>query len=360
MDSENSVNLMNNGGRLSFFRKCGRFPFLRKLGTVTLVCGTLAVCLSYLEAACHTCLGDKHLNDEYLASPGVNPFAGDKGDMPVSGTIDQIATEFIGEKGKTYMFSLGFRPTTQNIFEFEQILRNDFDGEIEIYTDGKPYKTMRYKDFDSFAWHPGKDLYGPVYNFKIEYGAYTTSYSFRPKIRSDKPYTYSFYIQRIRKSFVERLSNLFNSKTHDEKRQHTDDTKHSVAGKELNIPATIERVDINIEKKGVYVMRVGLPWPTDDVVASYNDPWIYKNFDGDVDVYQNSNEYLVVPYDNIENDGTKYIRYITSLSLFCGNHMSMPQSFFIDKPGIYSFIPKIRSKNEFEFSFSIHRSIWRK
>jgi len=176
----------------------------------------------------------------------------DKGEMPVSGTIDQVATEFYGVKGKIYMFSLGFQPTTNDISEFEQILRNDFDGEIEIYKNGQPYKTIRYKDFNSFIWHPGDNIYGPEYNFKIE--DYSVRYSFRPKIRSNRPYTYSLYIQRI--SFGARLKNLFKLKIQNKREQYADDIKHSAAEKKLDVPVIMERIDINFEKKGAYIESV--------------------------------------------------------------------------------------------------------
>lgn len=191
----------------------------RKSGKVMLACAMLALSMSCREA-CQTSPGERYLNEKYLSSPGVNPFAGDKGEMPIFGTIDQIATEFVGQKGKTYMFSLGFQPTTENISEFEKILRDDFDGEIEIYTNGRPYRTIRYKDFDSFVWHPGKDAYGPVYNFKIE--SSDIRYSFRPRIRSNKAYTYSFYLNRVRKSFNERFNDFFKLQTQNVGQQAVD------------------------------------------------------------------------------------------------------------------------------------------
>jgi len=286
------------------------------------------------------------LNEKYLSSQGENPFAEDSEEMSVSGTIDQVATEFYGEKGKIYMFSLGFQPTTNDISEFEQILRNDFDGEIEIYTNSKPYKTIRYKDFDSFAWHPGNDVYGPVYNFKIEPGpaGYSIKYSFRPKIRSNKLYTYSFYLQRV--SFGERLKNLFRLKTQDGQSKRADDTKYYAQGKELNIPAKIERIGVKIEKKDVHIMDIALP-------LQKEKPWQensgnYKNYDGVIEIYQNGDEYLVMPNRLAKNRIS---------SLYFMNHTEMSHTFFIDKPGIYSFILKMKSKNEFEFSFSVCRCV---
>ena len=99
---------------------------------------------------------------------------------PWKGTIDQIATQFIGKKGETYMFSIGFRPTTDNMAEFEQILRNDFAGEIEIFIEGKPHSIINYNDFDSFMWSPGNDTYSTVYYLTID--SNDTMYSFRPRI----------------------------------------------------------------------------------------------------------------------------------------------------------------------------------
>lgn len=102
-------------------------------------------------------------------------------------------------------------------------------------------------------------------------------------------------------------------------------------------------------------MLVALPWPTEDV-SSLRGSWRWEDFDGTVDIYQNGNEYLTIPYDNIKVDGT---RYTSSMWSFFGKHTSMTHAFLLDEPGIYSFVPKIKSKNEFKFSFSIYRSIWR-
>jgi|GEM_PF-4397707 len=301
------------------------------------------LCLCFL-AGCVENEKDKLLNEKYEKN-SLESFTYKEG-MTVAGTIDQLATEI--EKEGVYMIHLGFHPTTDNIADFEQMLRNDFDGEIEIFSrDGfmKPYCTISYHDFASFAWSPLKDTYGPVYYFEAKSpGRYSRGYSFRPKIRSNVAHTYSLYLQRVKSKAA--IQN--NSKKNIRKEGNV------ASGKELTIPARIARFDIKFEKGGRYIFYIGLRPTTGPTVKDYMDftDVMLGDYDGHTEIYKDSEPYHLIRYDGSKTFG--------SGKAWSGHYKARGYHFNIDKPDMYSFIPEMKSKNEFEFSISTNRIMWRK
>ena len=321
--------------------------------------GLTALCLCFAMAC--SLPNDKRLNKKY-ESNDLNSITYKEG-MTVSGTLYRIATEI--EKKGTYMIHLGFHPATADISDFEQILRNDFDGEIEIFSrDGRPYQTIRYQDFVSFAWSPGKDAYGPVYYFYAESpGPYSSGYMFSTKIRSNEAYVCSFYLQRVKKSFLENLSSFFKSETQINTRQYMAKNKNPILKEgEINVLPT-ERFDISFEKKGNYIIRIVLRPTTED---SYSDfaKLTWNDFDGIIEIRKNGNPYIVIHYDDTKTSGSSLSLIESSAysekSSWRNAYISKSYQFNIDEPGIYSIIPEMKSKKEFKFSISINRIMWRK
>lgn len=283
----------------------------------------------------------KQLNKKYEA----NSFESNtyKDGLTVSGTVEQVSTEFIRKKGETYMLFFGFRPTTDNIVEFEQILMNDFDGEIEIFQKGKPYFIINYHDYDAFTWSPSRDTYGPAYYLIID--SNDTNYSFKPKIRAKDAYTYSFSLKRIKTNNV---------------RKHNTTKNPNPENETINVPVVMNRIDMELENKGRHIFTFGLHFPTifdsDGKRAYTKEPAIFDDiiqneYDGSIKVYKNGKPYLVMRFDDVVNG--------SGWSGWWGGHDDesghvKTYNFFIGEPSIYSFIPEIVSKSNFEFSLSIN------
>ena len=337
---------------------------MRNKALRVLLLGISTLCLCF-SMACSGSPNDKYLNKKYE----MNSFESNtyRDGLAVSGTIDQVATEFTSNpllKGKTYMFSLGFLPTTYNIAEFEQILRNDFDGEIEILHEGKPYSIINYNDFDSFAWSPGKDAYGPVYYFSVSNSS-GVAYSFKPKIRAKEACAYSFNIQRVRRSFGKPVNDLIKSPTKDVRKQNTK-KGHEAKNEMINIPAIMRRIDMDIEKDGGYTISLGLRFPMQFTIdgkrdyikeLSINDKLMKDGYDGTIKVHKNGNPYLIIRYDDNPRSNSGNNRW-------WGGHDSKTTqirwySFYADEPGTYSFIPEMKSNEKFDFSLSINYIYWR-
>jgi len=318
----------------------------------------MAVLYMCFSLACIENKEDKHLNKKY--EKNVLGSIAYREELTVSGTIDQIATQFIMEKGETYMFSLGFRPTTDNIAEFEQILRNDFNGEIEIFQDGKVHSIIKYHDFDSFVWSPGKDAYGPMYYLEVEHN--DTNYSFRPKITAKEACAYSFYIQRVKKSFIKSVKNFFKLKMNDGGSHHTAEISKQ-GNEKTRIPAIMRRIDMDIEKKGRHIVIVCLHSVIQgehNFIQEYSlfSDLMENDYDGTIKIYKNDSPYYIIRYDNTNVfEGGLYGWWGEHDA---GKDGSREYDFYADEPGTYSFIPEVKSKQNFEFSLSIYYNHKRK
>jgi len=313
----------------------------------------------FFSMACSGSPNDKYLNNKYEK----NSFESNtyRDGLTVSGTIDQVATQFIGKKGETYMFSLGFQPTTDNITEFEQVLRNDFDGEIEIFQEGKLHSIIKYNEFNSFTWSPGKDTYGPVYYLIIDDPRYTLNYSFMPKIRAKETCTYSFFLQRVRKSFSGYIAGFFKSKTNDGRKQYIAQNPKPEDDK-INVPAVLRRIDMDIEKRGKYAIQIGIQSVNKDECNSHClsllGNLMKSNYDGNIKLYKNGNPYLIMRYEDSSGSGLGLPGKWNYHDIIKDG--GSQYSFYVDKPGIYSFIPEMKSFEEFEFSLFIYHSFFRK
>lgn len=73
------------------------------------------------------------------------------------------------ERDGIYFLQLVFDPKGTPLPAFEQELRNNLGGEIEIVVNGDPFKTIRYEDFVGFAPAPVGEGYGPVYAFQVDF-----------------------------------------------------------------------------------------------------------------------------------------------------------------------------------------------
>lgn len=82
-----------------------------------------------------------------------------------------LTLELIGidlEKKGIYRLQLGFQPGTMPLPAFEQSLRTDYGGEIEVFLDDDLHKRLRYEDHAGFAPTPVGNGYGPVYYFAVD------------------------------------------------------------------------------------------------------------------------------------------------------------------------------------------------
>lgn len=161
--------------------------------------------------------------------------------------FEMIATG--SEKKGLYTITLVFQPGEKPLSEFEQELRNDFAGEIEILYRGEHYKTIYYEDFTGFIPAPVGTGYGPTYSVYMERG----NYNFYPRIRGKKPCSYSLAIKRQQQGLGERLKGWLRAEP-----EETQTANSREPRSELQVPARLERFDLFADVTKSYGMSLGI------------------------------------------------------------------------------------------------------
>lgn len=248
------------------------------------------------------------------------------------------------EKGGLYDIILAFQPGNTPLPQFEEELRSNFTGEIEILCDGRPYQTIRYEDFVGFAPAPLGNGYGPVYRVKIDVPAFVLDkqYDFYPRIRARTPCGYSFAIAR-RQGVGAWLQGLFSSPG----RQKTAAAPRS----DLQAMAHAERLDILLEIEGRYGFGVGfrqLEHEKDLRIVDFRET--FRKHKGAIEILQDGNRIKILNYNSNAYSG------IGRGVEFSGYGYSL----YNVQPGWYSFIPKIMSSEMRTFAFDIVRAKYNK
>lgn len=258
-----------------------------------------------------------------------------------------LTLELIGidiEKGGIYRLQLGFQPGATPLPAFEQSLRTDCGGEIEVFLDGKLHKRLRYEDHAGFAPTPVGNGYGPVYYVKIDVDFFGGSRQcdLYPKIRAKKPCSYALAISREHYSLVEKIGNLFRSPIDND--TAAPETP-ALPRPELEAQALVERIDILTAKKGSHGFGIGVYKPEKQEDNSQSRLRI--DFAGITEVWRDGRKYTSIDYD--DTIGVSYIGH---------NNSFKGLDYFLEDIDIgwYSFVPKIVSFKEGVFGFEFGRS----
>ena len=278
------------------------------------------------------------------------------------------------ERDGIYFLQLVFDPKGTPLPAFEQELRNNLGGEIEIVVNGDPFKTIRYEDFVGFAPAPVGEGYGPVYTFQVDFslspGFGSAQFNFYPRIRANKPCSYTFCLSRKAESFSEKMQRRFSGAK--------DTAKAPGPAKkrdDLNHEAEAVQVNYYVEIEGNYGCILGIDRTTFTGIDKNDDEGLkiwreYSKFIdrgcvGTIKIFAGNNIIQTIDYNNSWSSakykervgdaiqGSKYGKY----EGFSG------YSFWFDKEpneGWYGFRPEIFSTRKLVIGIDIHRSYMRK
>lgn len=269
-----------------------------------------------------------------------------KKNLTVPLTLELIGIDI--EKGGIYRLQLGFQPGATPLPAFEQSLRTDYGGEIEIFLNGKLHKRLRYEDHAGFAPTPVGDGYGPVYFFHVDvpFGG-SQQCDLYPKIRAKKPGSYALAISREQQSWGEKIKNFFQDSSK-EVEHESDQT--IIQRSDLQVLALVECIDIAIEKKGGYGIMVGFHKKEKGKILEFDDR-LYKDFSGTIEIFEGDNPYLLISYEDRIAMG-----YAGYGAKFRGFNYSVDNM----NIGWYRFVPIFMSDSEEIFGFTVKRSYMRK
>ena len=278
------------------------------------------------------------------------------------------------ERDGIYFLQLVFDPKGTPLPAFEQELRNNLGGEIEIVVNGDPFKTIRYEDFVGFAPAPVGEGYGPVYAFQVDFplfpGHHSEQFNFRLRIRANKPCSYTFCLSRKAESFSEKMQRRFSSAKDGIKTNRPANKKA-----DLNHQAEAVQVNYYVEIEGNYGCILGIDRTTFTGIDKNDDEGLkiwreYSRFIdhgciGTIKIFAGNNIIQTIDYNNSWSSskykervgdaiqGSKYGEY----EGFSG------YSFWLDKEpheGWYGFRPEIFSAKKIIIGIDIHRSYMRK
>lgn len=275
-----------------------------------------------------------------------------KKNLTVPLTLELIGIDI--EKGGIYRLQLGFQPGATPLPAFEQSLRTDYGGEIEVFLDDKLHKRLRYEDHAGFAPTPVGDGYGPVYYVRIDVDFFGGSRQcdLYPKIRAKKPCSYALSLSREHYSLMEKIGNLFRPPI----ASHTTAPETPAQPRpELEAQALVERIDILTEKKGNHFFTIAFHKPTSQIINDIDRVRDEDNFykklrneiTGDIEVYKNDKQYMAFDYNSSR-----------SRSWIGNMYHIMGFSYFLEDIDVewYSFKPKIMSSEKRAFAFGFERS----
>lgn len=256
------------------------------------------------------------------------------------------------EQDGIYFLQLVFDPKGTPLPAFEQELRNNLGGEIEIVVNGDPFKTIRYEDFVGFAPAPVGEGYGPVYAFQVDFplfpGHHSEQFNFRLRIRANKPCSYTFCLSRKAESFSEKMQRRFSSakdgvKTHRPSNKR-DDLKHEAKAVQVNYYVEMEddygstigigRTDLELQEKEVKFRE-----------------FIYNNCRGIINIFDENNIIQTINFNELNIHS--FIRFE---GIFSGYAFSCKKL----HKGWYGFRPEIFSTNKRIIGINIRRSYMRK
>ncbi len=278
------------------------------------------------------------------------------------------------ERDGIYFLQLVFDPKGTPLPAFEQELRNNLGGEIEIVVNGDPFKTIRYEDFVGFAPAPVGEGYGPVYAFQVDFplfpGHHSEQFNFYPRIRANKPCSYTFCLSRKAESFSEKMQRRFSSAKDGAKTNRPANKRD-----DLNHEAEAVQVNYYVEIEGNYGCILGIDRTTftgidkndDEGLKKWQEYFKFINCGcvGTIKIFAGNNIIQTIDYNNSWSS-SKYKERVGD-TIQGGNYGEYKgfygYSFWFDKEpneGWYGFRPEIFSTRKLVIGIDIRRSYMRK